>query len=86
MKKFLCALAILPFLSATALAQPVQLNETQMDTVSAGWGFWEADHENTSATAVSVYQPGNEHVFDQCTSCFIVIESKAISVASMFLN
>ena len=86
MKKFLCGLVLLPFLSATALAQPVQLGETQMDTVSAGWDFWEADCSNTSFTAISVYKTNNDNRFNNCSDCYLVIESKAISVESKFLN
>ena len=69
MKKLLCGLAVLPFLSATALAQPdvrmsgslahqpLLLNEAQMDGVTAGWSLFERDFSNTSQTFVQVYGP-----------------------------
>jgi hypothetical protein len=70
---------MLPFLSATAMAQPMQLSETQMDTVSAGWGLREVDCSNTSTTFVSVYRgdvPSD--------GAYIYISSTAISVSSYF--
>lgn len=88
MKKFLCGLAVLPFLTATALAQPahdasqpMQLSESQMDSVTAGFSFLETEVSNTSWTRVSVYEGANTIA---CTSCYLVINNMAISVASNF--
>ena len=40
MKRFLIGLAALPFLAGVSLAaQPVPLNDTQMDRVTAGFDF-----------------------------------------------
>ena len=81
MKKFLCGLALLPFLTATALAQPAQLSESQMDSVTAGFRFLETDVSNTSWTRVSVYEGANTIA---CTSCYLLINNTALSVASNF--
>ena len=81
MKKFLCGLAVLPFLTATALAQPAQLSETQMDSVTAGFVFLETDVSNTSWTRVSVYEGANTIA---CSSCYLLLNNPAISVASNF--
>lgn len=81
MKKFLCGLAIVPFLTATAMAQPAQLSESQMDSVTAGFSFLETDVSNTSWTRVSVYEGANTIA---CSSCYLLLNSPAISVASNF--
>ena len=81
MKKFLCGLAVIPFLTATALAQPAQLTENQMDSVTAGFRFLETDVSNTSWTRVSVYEGANTIA---CDSCYLLINNPAISVASNF--
>lgn len=86
MKKFLVGLAVLPFLTATALAQPAQLSESQMDSVTAGFSFLEAEISNTSWTVVSVYEganTANPNVL-HCSSCYLLINNPAISVASNF--
>lgn len=93
MKKLLCGLAVLPLLSATALAQPdvrlgaptqqpVLLTETQMDNVTAGWSLTERDLSNTSLTLVSVYRAP----LPECTACYLDIDSRAISVDSIILG
>jgi hypothetical protein len=94
MKTFLCGLAVLPFLSATALAQPahdalaqpMQLSESQMDSVTAGFSFLETEVSNTSWTRVSVYEGANTATPNviACTSCYLLINNPAISVASNF--
>ena len=81
MKTFLSALAILPFLTAAAFAQPAQLSESQMDSVTAGFSFFETDVTNTSWTRVSVYEGANTIA---CTSCYLLINNTALSVASNF--
>ena len=82
MKKFLCGLAILPFMSAVALAQPAALTEPQMDAVTAGWTLHETDISNTSWTHVLVWSgiPSG----DYCTSCYLNIVSPAMSIQSNF--
>jgi len=81
MKKFLCALAVLPFMSAAALAQPAQLSDQQMDNVSAGFRLNEIDISNTSWTQVVVGEP-----LRACSSCFLTVVGSpfGISVSSNF--
>ena len=95
MKTLLYGLAALPFLATAAFAQPpvpsndpgaqakqpMQLSESQMDKVTAGWGLFEIDVGNTSVVAVSVYQPNNTI---SCSSCYLLINTPSISVASAF--
>jgi hypothetical protein len=80
MKKFLCAVAVLPFMSAAALAQPLQLSEAQMDRVSAGWTLTEVDVSNTSWTRVLVWTAAPS----SCSSCYLDITSQALSIQSNF--
>lgn len=80
MKQFLCGLAVLPFLAGTALADPVQLGESQMDAVSAGFMFIELDSSNTSATVVVVGGPTLA-----CTGCYLNLSSPNMSISSAFL-
>jgi hypothetical protein len=85
MKKLLCGLAALPLFAGVALAQPLQLTNTQMDKVTAGFTVLETDLSNTSAVLVSVYQgspPGSDNAIS-CSSCYLVINSPAISVAAI---
>jgi hypothetical protein len=83
MKKLLCGVALLPFLAATAFAQPSVLNEKQMDTVTAGWDLQEIDVSNTSVTWVDVYHPLPS---TSCSSCYLDIQNDAISVRSLILG
>lgn len=78
MKKFLCGLAILPFMTAVAMAQPAALSENQMDSVTAGWRLLETDVSNTSWTQVGVYTALPHY----CTSCYLNVTSMAVNVAS----
>lgn len=80
MKKFLTGLALLPFMSTVALAQPLQLNADQMDVVTAGWHTHEIDISNTSWTEVSVWQPLQVN----CGNCYLKIQSQALSIQSAF--
>ena len=81
MKKLLCALAALPFLAGIALAdQPVQLNDKQMDKVTAGFTDFETIISNTSWTQVSIYSAD----LTECPACYIQIDSRAFSVQSAF--
>jgi hypothetical protein len=57
MKKFLSGLAVLPFLSTVALAQPIQLSHEQMDAVSAG-------DQSSSMTVAS-----SDGYVSSCTGC-----------------
>lgn len=87
MKTCLRALVALAFLTGAAFAQqPIRLTNQQMDRVTAG--FLQVDLSNTSATVVSIFQrawltdpTGN---FITCPSCFLVISTQTISVASQF--
>jgi len=79
--------AVLPFFVAGAVAaQPAQLTNDQMDKVSAG--FLEIDRSNTSVTAVSIFF--RPYLLDPtpntivCSSCYLVINSSLLSVASQF--
>lgn len=80
MKSFLVGLAIVPFMSAVALAQPAQLSERQMDTVTAGWSLLETDVGNTSWTRVGVWVP----TLTTCSSCYLNLTSQAFQVQSNF--
>lgn len=83
MKRLLYGLAALPLLAGVALAQePMQLTSQQMDKVTAGWDLLEIDLSNTSLTAVAVYQHPSNTI--SCSSCYLLINNPAISVASMF--
>jgi hypothetical protein len=89
MKKVLCGLAVLPFLSTVALAQPagpatqpMQLSENQMDSVTAGFTFMETEISNTSWTEVSVWESGGNSI--SCSACFLNVSSPALSIASAF--
>lgn len=93
MKTFLFSVAAFLFLSTTALAhpaasslQPMQLNDTQMDTVTAGFTFQEEDSSNTSWTQVRVWQaaqePGGNNII--CGKCYIMVNSPALSIGSAF--
>jgi hypothetical protein len=82
MKKFVSALAVIPlFISAAAVAQPAQLSESQMDSVSAGFRFFEVDVGNTSWTAVSVWQPRN---VINCPACYLEVSNPSLSISSAF--
>ena len=58
MKSSLIGLAALPLLATVALAaQPVALNDKQMDAVVAGFDFVEYDVTNTGQVYIGVNQP-----------------------------
>lgn len=58
MNKSLVGLAALPFMAGVAFAaQPVALNDKQMDAVTAGFDFVEVDVTNTGIVYVGVNQP-----------------------------
>jgi hypothetical protein len=79
MKRLLFGLALLPFLSLAAHAQPSQLSESQMDGVTAGFGLVEHDISNTSTSAISIYKGPIV-----CQTCYLNITSTAVSVVSNF--
>jgi hypothetical protein len=79
MKMFLCGLAMLPLLSATAMAQPARLSEAQMDMVAGGWDLFERDCSNTSNTVVSVY---GEPVYTK--DAYLSIQAGSINISSSF--
>jgi hypothetical protein len=82
MKKLLCGLAALPFLAGIALAdQPVQLNDKQMDKVTAGFTDFETIVSNTSWTQVSIYDGGH---LTACPLCYLTITSRPFSIESAF--
>ena len=90
MKRILGILAVIPFLSVSALAHaasaPAQLSDSQMDSVTAGFTFQEEEVSNTSWTQVRVWQApqmagGNDII---CGKCYIVVNSPALSVGSAF--
>lgn len=81
MKKLLCGLAALPFLAGIALAdQPVQLNDKQMDKVTAGFTDRETIISNTSWTQVSIYDGS----LTSCSACYLTILSRPFSIESAF--
>jgi hypothetical protein len=96
-------LAALPLLAGVAMAEtpkqsnsgkamvkhPIQLNEKQMDKVTAGWDLQELDVFNTGIVWVSIYEhrSSGTGVFTAgnsltCASCYLVINNFSISVAS----
>jgi len=101
MKKVLFGVAALPLLFGVALAETpkqsndskaaakpaIQLSEKQMDRVSAGFKFQEADVFNTGAAWVNVYGSDGPKPFGPnntiaCVSCYLTISNFALSVAS----
>jgi hypothetical protein len=81
MKKLLCGLAALPFLAGVALAdQPMQLNDKQMDKVTAGFDLHVIERSNTSWTEVSIYDGS----LLGCNQCYLTIVSRPFSVQSAF--
>jgi hypothetical protein len=88
MRKLLCGLAALPFLAGAALAdQTLQLSDTQMDKVTAGFDLSVIERSNTSWTQISIYETGR---LLGCNQCYLVIggtgspSSRAFSVQSAF--
>ena len=88
MKKLLCGLTALPFLAGIALAgEPMQLNDKQMDKVTAGFDLSVIETSNTSWTQISIYETGK---LLPCNQCYLVIGglgnpvSRAFSVESAF--
>ena len=105
MRNLLCGFAILPLMAAAAPAQPpahvaaqqpLQLSESEMDGVTAGWSLRELDFSNTSITAVAAYQTGTDPNGDAiefgpgnnitCDTCYILLNSRALSVGSIMLS
>ena len=84
MKKLLHGLAALPFLAASAFAQPMQLSDKQMDKVSAG--FFHIEVGNTGGAALSLwFRPfltDETPNFISCSSCYLVISTPTLSIAS----
>jgi hypothetical protein len=87
MKKLICGLAASSLLlGASAVAQPIQLSNPEMDRVNAG--FFELDMGNTSTVAVSIWRtesmytptPNTIH----CTGCYMVIVTPHIAVGAIF--
>ncbi len=79
MKAFLFGLALTPFFSAAALAQPAQLSESQLDRVTAGFRFVEIDNSNTSTAAIAI---GLGPIV--CQTCYLNISGPAVSVVANF--
>jgi hypothetical protein len=52
-----------------------------MDSVSAGFSFFEVDVGNTSWTAVSVWQPDN---VISCPACYLHVSNPSLSISSAF--
>lgn len=80
MKRFLFGLAALPFMAGVSLAaQPVPLNDTQMDRVTAGFDFIETEVQNTGVVEVRVNQPATATVVGgtttysaaPCANCYL---------------
>lgn len=87
MNRRVCGLAAASLLmSGTAVAQPVQLSNSQMDNTTAG--FLEIDRSNTSYTVVSLFQTPNMFVpflnTVDCSNCYLLIETPRLSVGSRF--
>ena len=86
MKKIFHGLAALPFLASTALAEPAQLTDKQMDKVTAG--FLEINVSNTSYTISSIwfvpYLLDETPNYIRCSTCYLLISTPTFSVASHF--
>jgi hypothetical protein len=101
--KLLYGLAALPLIAGVASAEtpkstavskkPAQLNEKQMDKVTAGWRLLEIDTSNTSWTLISVYSGGlppvtvgtsTTPVASACPNCYLSLSSPALSIYSAF--
>jgi hypothetical protein len=83
MKSFLCGLAVLPFLAATAMAAPAQpLSDNQMDSVTAGFDLRITEITNTAVTAISLYEGPIPNVPGYGT--FIYVYSPSLSVLGGF--
>jgi len=99
--KLLYGLAALPLIvgvasaetpkSTAAAKKPAQLNEKQMDKVTAGWKLAEIDVSNTSWTLISVYSgslpapgTGTTPVSGSCPNCYLSMSSPALSIYSAF--
>ncbi|HLG85838.1 MAG TPA: hypothetical protein VKZ79_01425 [Alphaproteobacteria bacterium] len=86
MKRIFGALSALPFFAATGLAQPLPLSNDDLDRVNGG--FLEIDQSNTSLTVVSIFQ--RPYLLDPtpnqigCTTCYLIINTPTISIASQF--
>ncbi len=85
MKKFtpIFGAALLPLLAGVAsAAQPVQLTDTQMDKVTAGWSLLETDVTNTSATAIAIYSGS----LAPCAACYLDLNiSGVLAIQSVML-
>ena len=69
MKRFLFGLAALPFLAGVSFAaQPVPLNDTQMDRVTAGFDFLETEVQNTGVVEIRVNQAAPAAT---CSNCYL---------------
>jgi len=99
--KLLYGLAALPLIAGVASAEtpksvavakkPTQLNEKQMDKVTAGFRLLEIDVSNTSWTLISVYSgslpapgTGTTPVSGSCPNCYLSLSSPALSIYSAF--
>ena len=86
MDKLVCGLAASLLLSASAVAQPILLSNSEMDRVNGG--FFELDVSNTSTTAVSIFF--RPYLLDptpntiNCSSCYLQILTPTLSIASAF--
>ena len=75
MKKLLLGLAVLPFLAGVSVAgQPQPLTDQQMDKVSAGFDFTEADVNNVGATLVMINEGPVIPDGTNCGACFVAIK------------
>lgn len=92
MKSVFYGLAALPLLAGVALAgQPMQLSDTQMDKVTAGWDVLISEVSNTSITGISVYEPtrasavvASDTVPPAVANVYLDIENGSLSVSSAF--
>jgi len=79
MKALLYGIAALPFIATLAVAQPLQLSNSQMDKVNAGFSDFETLVWNSGATQVSIYSTP----LAACSACYLRIVGPAISVQSL---
>jgi hypothetical protein len=82
MRRLFCASTVVPFLTGAAFAAgPIQLNDTQMDAVTAGevflFSLTEIDIGNAGTVMVNI-DPVN------CMSCFLNIKNEAFTLQAQF--
>jgi len=76
--------AVLPLVAGTAVAQPVQLTNSQMDKVAGG--VFEIDRSNSSVTVVDFWFTRGLDPTPSvlCSSCYLIINTQRLKIVSQF--